>query len=61
MLSLREQGEDLPRDSECNQRCNTQGEAQSRRVIVELNPNVAVRVGKNALNEREVMIQVRRH
>lgn len=37
---------------------NTQGGAQSRRVTVRLYPSVAVRVGKNALNEREVMMQV---
>jgi len=37
---------------------NTQGGAQSRRVTVRLYPSVAVRVGKNALNEREMMIQV---
>jgi hypothetical protein len=40
---------------------NTQGGAQSRRVTVGLYPSVAVRVGKNALNEREMMIQVRLH
>ena len=38
-----------------------QGGAQSKRVTVRLYPNVAVRVGKNAVNEREVMIQVRLH
>jgi hypothetical protein len=32
--------------------------AQSRRVTVGSYPSVAVRVGKNALNEREMMIQV---
>jgi hypothetical protein len=37
---------------------NTQGGAQSRRVTVGLYPRVAVRVGKKALNEREMMIQV---
>ena len=36
-----------------------QGGAQSKRVTVRLYPSVAVRVGKNALNEREVVIQVR--
>ena len=39
----------------------TQGGAQSRRVTVGLYPSVAMRVGKNALKEREVMIQVRLH
>ena len=39
----------------------TQGGAQSKRVTVGLYPSVAVRVGKNTLNEREVMIQVRLH
>jgi hypothetical protein len=61
LLSLWEQGEDLPRDSECNQCRNTQGGAQSKRVIVGLNPSVAARAGKNVLNESEVMIRVRRH
>ena len=37
---------------------NTHGGAQSRRVTVRLYPSVAVMVGKNALNEREVMRQV---
>ena len=37
---------------------NTQGGAQSRRVTVRLYPSVAVRVGKNALNEREMMMEV---
>lgn len=37
---------------------NIQGGAQSRRVTVRLYPSVAVRVGKNALNEREMMMQV---
>jgi hypothetical protein len=36
---------------------NTHGGAQSRRVTVRLYPSVAVSVGKNALNERETMIQ----
>ena len=54
-------GEDLPRDSEYSQRRNTQGRAQSRRVTVGSNPSVAVRVGKNALEEREVAIQVRHY
>ena len=37
---------------------NTQGGAQSRRVRVRLYPSVAVRVGKNTVNERERRIQV---
>jgi hypothetical protein len=37
---------------------NTQGGAQSRRVTVGLYPSVAARAGKNALDEREMMIQV---
>ena len=37
---------------------NTQGGAQSRRVTVRLYPSVAVRVGKNTVNERERRIQV---
>ena len=37
---------------------NTQGGAQSKRVTVRLYPSVAVRVGKNALNEREMMMEV---
>ena len=40
---------------------STQGGAQSSRVIVGLYPSVAVRVGKNALNEREMTIQMRLH
>ena len=40
---------------------NTQGGAQSRRVIVRLYPRVAVSVGKNALKEREVMMQAILH
>ena len=40
---------------------NTQGGAQSRRVTVRLYPSVAVRVGKNTLNESDVMIQVALH
>jgi len=40
---------------------NTQGGAQSRRVTVRLYPSVAVRVGKNALNEREMMMEVILH
>ena len=40
---------------------NTHGGAQSKRVTVRLYPSVAVRVGKKALNEREVMIQVMLH
>ena len=39
----------------------TQGGAQSRRVTVRLYPSVAVRVGKNALNESDVMIQMALH
>jgi hypothetical protein len=61
LLSPREQGEDLLCDSEYNQGRNTQGGAQSRRVIVGLNPSVAARVGKNVLDEREVVIQVRHY
>jgi hypothetical protein len=40
---------------------NTQGGAQSRRVTVVLYPSVAVRVGKNAPNEREMMLQAKLH
>jgi len=40
---------------------NTQGGAQSKRVTVRLYPSVAVRVGKNALNEREMMMEVMLH
>ena len=40
---------------------NTQGGAQSRRVTVRLYPSVAVRVGKNALNEREMIMEVMLH
>ena len=40
---------------------NTQGGAQSRRVMVRLYPSVAVRVGKNVLNEREITIQTTLH
>ena len=40
---------------------NTHGGAQSRRVTVRLYPSVAVRVGKNALNEREMTIAVMLH
>ena len=36
---------------------NIQGGTQSRRVTVRLYPSVAVRVGKNVPNEREVTIQ----
>ena len=39
----------------------TQGGAQSKRVTVRLYPSVAVMVGKNAINEREKMIQVMLH
>lgn len=40
---------------------NPQGGAQSRRVTVRLYPSVAVRVGKKALKEREMIIQVTLH
>ena len=40
---------------------NSQGGAQSKRVTVRLYPSVAVRVGKNVLNEREVTIQIMLH
>ena len=40
---------------------NAQGGAQSRRVTVRLYPSVAVSVGKNALKEREVMMQAILH
>ena len=39
---------------------NTQGGVQSRRDTVGLQPSVAVKVGKNTLNET-VMVQVRLH
>ena len=37
---------------------NTPGGAQSRRVTVRPYPSVAARVGKNALKERETMMQL---
>ena len=40
---------------------NTQGGAQSKSVVVRSYPSVAVSVGKNALNEREVIIKVMLH
>ena len=39
----------------------TQGGAQSKRVTVRLYPSVAVRVGKNTINERERKIQAVLH
>ena len=40
---------------------NIQGGAQSKRVVVRPYPSVAVRVGKNALNEREMTKEVTLH
>ena len=40
---------------------STQGGAQSKRVVVRLYPSVATMVGKNAVNEREVIIKVTLH
>ena len=40
---------------------STQGGAQSKRVVVRSHPGVAVRVGKNALNETEMTIEVTLH
>ena len=40
---------------------NTQGGAQSKRAVVRSYPSVAVRVGKNALNKTEMIIEVTPH
>ena len=40
---------------------NIQGGAQSKRVVVRPYPSVAVRVGKNALNEREMIMKAMLH
>jgi hypothetical protein len=61
LLCLQERGRTYLVIANATRVANTQGGAQSRRVTVVLYLSVAVRVGKNAPNEREVVIQAKLH